>query len=237
MLRALILCIIILSQTFLTFNAKAVQLDYTGSDKITNQVFIYNFTINPAFEDSFYVRLPYPDPSYAYKGRWATYQSENITIEVSCDEEGPFIYEFYHYNQGFSNQGVWVKVIYPPGPINFLYRVKQSVTMNLPGLSYPLEHYTNNGWMSGTGIVDVNSNAVSNALAQVMGMEGIWHLRGYWREPEKIVNWLCQNMTWEEIDTYDPMHAQCFSEQESRQRSCYRLQHSHYAVQISTSTM
>jgi hypothetical protein len=123
----------------------AKQIDYTGDDRIIGQTWRLEFTVPPMSEDSFCVRLPYPD--YTMVGRWATYSTDSLDIVVDSEYGGPFYYEFHHYNEGYSNQGVWIKVIYPPGPIEFTLWVTQSVKLNLPGHDYPLDHYTNNGWM------------------------------------------------------------------------------------------
>jgi len=178
----------------------ATQKDYTGNDEILNQVWEIDLTIDPMGNDSFSVRFPYPN--YTWNGRWDRYSTKDIDIELSCDEPGPFYYQFYHYNEGYSNQGVWVKVWYPPSSIKFHYRIKQTANLNLPGHDYALQHFTNNGWMTGSTFVDVNAGIVGQDLTLAQQLEGIWHLRGYWKEPEQIVNWMNGHIAWSGSDSH-----------------------------------
>lgn len=172
----------------------ATQRDYTGTDEISNQVWTIDLTIDPMGNDSFSVRFPYPD--YTWNGRWDRYSTKNIEIELSCDEQGPLYYEFTYYNEGYSNQGVWIKVWYPPSSIKFHYRIKQTANLNLPGHDYALQHFTNNKWMTGSTIVDVNAGIVGRDLASAQQLDGDWDFRGYWKEPEQIVNWMNAHITW-----------------------------------------
>jgi len=178
----------------------ATQMDCTGTDRISSQIWELDLTIIPFSEDSFCVRLPYPD--YTWAGRWDRYATDFISIAVTCDDPGPFWYEFHHYNRGYSNQGVWIKVLYPPGDIAFHYRIRQTANLNLPGHDYALLHFTNNGWMTGSNLIDVNAPIVQQTLNLAKQLEGIWHLRGYWKEPEQIVNWMHGHIDWYESNSY-----------------------------------
>jgi hypothetical protein len=207
----------------------STQIDYTGDDWISDQEWMHSMTLPPPDDaDSFYVRFPYPD--YCMYGRWATYCTGSIEIDISCDEPGPFYCEFTHYNKGYSNQGVWIKVSYPPGPIKFDYRVVQSVSMELPGLGYDMDHYTNNGWMAGTEVVDCYNYPVAEVLSEAKSMSGDWLVRGYWREPEQIVNWMNQNMTWKDDNRYQPWSASYILEQGVREGNCDEWAHATCAL-------
>jgi hypothetical protein len=178
----------------------ATQKDYTGNDKVSNQVWKVDLTIDPMGNDSFSIRFPYPN--YTWAGRWDTYETKGINIEVLCDVPGPFYWEYTYYNEGYSNQGVWIEVFYPPSSITFHYQIKQTATLRLPGHDYALQHFTNNGWMTGSGIVDVGAGIVGQDLGLAQQMEGDWDFRGYWKEPEQIVNWMRQNIAWSESDSH-----------------------------------
>jgi hypothetical protein len=184
----------------ITSPVSARQLDYTGDDRSTGQTWRQELWIPTAGLDSFSVRLLYPN--YTMVGRWASYRTDEIEITVQCYEVGTYWYELHHYNQGYSNQGVWLKVMYPPGDIWITYRIKQSVTLNLLGHNYALQHFTNNGWMNGTEFVDANSPVVASVLNEAKLLQGDWHQRAYWKEPEQIVNWMCEELTWEDTDAY-----------------------------------
>lgn len=178
----------------------ATQKDYTGHDEILNQVWELELTINPMGSDSFCVRFPYPD--YTWVGRWDRYQTEDIDISISYEYPGQLYYEVTHYNVGYSNQGVWIEVFYPPTSITFHYRIRQTATLNLPGHNYPLQHWTNNGWMTGSAIVDVGASIVGQDLDLAKQLPGDWDFRGYWKEPEQIVNWMNGHITWSESNSY-----------------------------------
>jgi len=182
----------------------AVQIDRTGDDSIDHQWWQLQFTVHVSSEDSFYVRLPYPYYKVAYK--WSEYRTEEIAVDVegSC---GPIEYILYYYNPDYSNSGVWVKVMNPCEDNVVTLRVKQSADLHLPGISQPLTHQVHNNWMSGTSVVDVNNSAVAQALVQALDLPGDWHTGGHRAETEQVVNWLNKNVSWEEVDAYEPYPA------------------------------
>jgi hypothetical protein len=55
--------------------------------------------------------------------------------------------------------------------------------------------------------VDVNSYTVESVLSEALALTGDWHTRGYWRESEQVVNWMCENMEWVEDSRYEPLPA------------------------------
>ena len=169
------------------------QLDYKGSEQITSQVWSIEFTIPSMGEESFSVRLPFPN--YTYAGRWATYSTSEVTAGAT-GECGPILFQLHHYNEGYSNQGVWLEVTYPCPENSISLTVTQSAKLDLPGIDYPLNFYTNNPWMSGSEIVDVYSPVVENVLSEALALPGDWHERGWRAVPEQIVNWMNLNMTW-----------------------------------------
>jgi len=172
---------------------EATQLDYKDSERIASQVWSIEFTMQSMGEESFSVRLPFPD--YTYVGKWATYSTNSISVGA-VGECGPILYELYHYNDGYSNQGVWLKLTFPCSENRVSLTVTQSVKLDLPGIDYPLNFFTNNPWMAGSEIVDVHSPIVENVLAEALALPGDWHERGWRAVPEKIVNWMNLNMTW-----------------------------------------
>jgi hypothetical protein len=170
------------------------ELDYTGAENIIDQEWKLEFTLLSMGEETFSVRLPFPD--YTYKGKWATYSTHKDSV-YAVGECGPILYELYHYNQGYSNQGVWLKMIYCTCYENTVHlTVRQSAKLDLPGLDYPLTLHTNNPWMDGSNIVDVYSPIVENVLSEALALPGDWHQRGWRGVPEQIVNWMNENMSW-----------------------------------------
>jgi len=181
--------------------AGATQLDYTGEERITSQQWSIEFTIPAADEGSTCIRLPYPD--YTCRGRWATYSTESVDVSA-VGECGPITYEVHHYNVGYSNQGVWIELIFSC-PTNWVYlTVKQSAKLTLPGIDYPLTFHTNNPWMEGSDIVDAYSSVVETVLSEALALAGDWHERGGRGVPEKIVNWMNENMSWSGSYVYFP---------------------------------
>lgn len=170
-----------------------IQLDYLGSENITSQTWRIEFTIPAMGEDRFNVRLPFPN--YSYIGRWASYTTHEVSAGAIglC---GPILYELHHYNQGYSNQGVWLEITYPCNENRVGLTVTQSAKLNLPGIDYPLTFHTNNPWMDGSDIVDAYSPVVENVLSEALALNGDWHSRGGRSVPEKIVNWMNENMSW-----------------------------------------
>ncbi len=205
---------------------QAIQIDCTGDDRITSQKWKLEFTVSHS--DSFCIRLPYPD--YTMAGRWATYSTEDIEINIGCDYAGPWWYEETHYNSGYSNQGVWIEVFYPPGPMNFSYEITQSVQLNLPEINYGMAQHTNNAWMDGTEIVDVNASIIGDVLSEAQAMPGDWHEAGFWDEPEKVVNWLNQNMDWVDDNRYTPWHASYILQNGVRYGNCDEWAHAACAL-------
>jgi len=194
------LCILL--AVVLPANGICIQIDFTGSDRIDGQSWQIEFTIlNINSEDSFYVRLPYPN--YTMNGRWSVYSTQKINVDV-VGECGPVYYEEYIYNIGYSNEGVWIKVKYPCYRTRIYLYVKQNARFNLPGIDYPLYHYTNNGWMDGTWIVDVYSCEVAEALGEALDLDCEFHDAGFWHEPEQITNWMMMNIDWSEYDGLIP---------------------------------
>lgn len=169
------------------------QLDYKGSERISRQEWQMQFVLRSMGEDNYSVRLPFPD--YTYIGRWDSYLTHEVSVSAVglC---GPITYELYPYNQGYSNQGVWLKPVFDCAENEIFLTVKQSAKLDLPGLDYPLTLHTNNGWMSGSEIIDVNSPVIANVLSEALSMSGEWHQMGWRSIPEKIVNWMNQNMIW-----------------------------------------
>lgn len=55
-----------------TLEAVATQIDYKGYDRIEDQEWTLEFTLEQP--DSFCVRMPYP--AYTMAGRWATYATK-----------------------------------------------------------------------------------------------------------------------------------------------------------------
>ena len=88
---------------FVGGSVDATQLDYTGEERITSQQWSIEFTIPASSEDYTFIRLPYPD--YTYAGRWATYSTESVSV-AAIGECGPITSEVHHYNEGYSNQGI-----------------------------------------------------------------------------------------------------------------------------------
>lgn len=219
----LLVCLVGLSAV-----ARATQLDYTGDDRIISQTWRLAFTVPPGWEDTFCVRMPYPD--YSMVGRWATYTTDSLGVDVDCEDFGHMYYEFHHYNDGYSNQGVWIKVFDPPGPVEFTLWITQSVTLNLPGHDYALEHFTNNGWMEGTDVVDVNSPTVQSVLQEALALQGDWHTRGFWSESEQVVNWMCENMTWVDDNRFEPLPASYILQQSVRRGDCDAWAHAACAL-------
>lgn len=173
--------------------AWATQLDYTGDESITNQQWSVEFTLPAALEGETYIRLPYPD--YTYRGRWATYATNSVNVAVVGDC-GPITYEVHHYNVGYSNQGVWIKLIFSC-PTNSVYlTVNQSAKLTLSGIDYPLTFHTNNPWMEGSDYVDRYSPVIGDVLTEALQLSGCWHQGGGRHVPERVVNWLNDNMTW-----------------------------------------
>ena len=209
-----------------TVEATATQVDYTGYDEIMGQEWILEFTISEY--NDYCVRFPYPD--YTMMGRWADYATSKVEIILDCDVIGPWYYEETHYNEGYSNQGVWIKVFYPVGPITFTYKVNQSGQLGLPGYEYGMAHHTNNSWMCGTDIVDVDAQIVEDVLWEAQAMAGDWHQSGYWSEPEKIVNWLNQNMEWVDDDRYEPWSASYILDPAVRCGNCDEWAHAACAL-------
>ncbi len=173
--------------------ARTTQLDYKGSESITNQEWKLEFNLLSMGEDSFSVRLPFPN--YTYVGKWATYSTQEVLVSAA-GECGAIEYELHHYNQGYSNQGVWLKIIYSCYDNWISLTVRQSAKLDLPGIDYPLTFHTNNPWMDGSDIVDVNSSVVEDVLIEALALPGDWHQRGYRDVPEKIINWMNENMSW-----------------------------------------
>ena len=155
-------------------------------------------------EETFSVRLPFPD--YTYKGKWATYSTYEVSV-TAAGECGLIDYKLYHYNQGYSNQGVWLKMIYPCYDNQVFLTVRQSAKLDLPGLNYPLTFHTDNPWMDGSDIVDVNSPVVETVLMEALALPGDWHQRGWRGVPEQIVNWMNENMSWSGNYVYYPKSA------------------------------
>lgn len=187
--------------------AEATQLDYKDSENISSQVWSIEFTLRSMGEESFSVRLPFPD--YTYAGRWATYS----TYEVSAGAIGvcgPILYELHHYNEGYSNQGAWLKITIPCSENRVTLTVTQSAKLDLPGIDYPLNFFTNNPWMTGSDIVDVYSPVVQNVLTEALALPGDWHERGWRAVPEKIVNWMNMNMSWS--GSYEPHYPKSASQ-------------------------
>ena len=207
---------------------QAIQVDCVGYDGITSQKWKLEFTVSHS--DSFCIRLPYPN--YTMTGRWATYSTENIEINIDCEYAGPWYRETTHYNSGYSNQGVWIEVFFPPGPMIFTYEIIQSVQLNLPEINYGMAQHTNNAWMNGTDVVDVNSAIIGDVLSEAQAMPGDWHIAGFWNEPEKIVNWLNQNMDWEDYNTYEdePWYASYILQSGIRYGGCEEWAHAACAL-------
>jgi len=170
-----------------------IQLDYRGSENITSQTWQIELTIPSMGEDRFSMRLPFPN--YSYIGRWASYTTHEISAGAIglC---GPILYELHHFNQGYSNQGVWLEIIYSCNENRAGLTVTQSAKLNLPGIDYPLTFHTNNPWMDGSDIVDAYSPVVENVLSEALVLSGDWHSRGGRSVPEKIVNWMNENVSW-----------------------------------------
>ena len=88
------LCILL--AVVLPANGICIQIDFTGSDRIDGQSWQIEFTIlNINSEESFYVRLPYPN--YTMNGRWSVYSTQKINVNV-VGERGPVYYDEYIYN-------------------------------------------------------------------------------------------------------------------------------------------
>ncbi len=119
---------------------------------------------------------------------------------------------------------------YAPGPVIFSYVVSQSAILNLPGLDYPMYHYTNNGWMDGSEIVDVYHYQIEEVLSEAQAMDDDWHVRGFWSEPEKIINWLNQNMTWDDDNRYEPWQASYVLNPSVRYGNCDEWAHAACAL-------
>ncbi|MBD3423823.1 MAG: T9SS type A sorting domain-containing protein [Candidatus Latescibacteria bacterium] len=193
------LCFVSILFLTIAFETNATQIDYKGHDRIEDQKWTLEFTMNES--DDFCVRFPYPE--YTMAGRWATYATESVNIDLDWDYQGTTVVQEYHYNEGYSNRGVWIEVLFPSGPISFTYEVIQSVLLNLPGTQYGMAHHTENGWMCGTDVVDVDAPIVEDVLSEALALQGDWHQAGYWSEPEKIVNWLNINMEWVDYNIYE----------------------------------
>ncbi len=169
------------------------QLDYKGAKNITAQEWRLEFTLRSMGEDDFSVRLPFPN--YSYVGKWASYSTNEVSV-YAVGECGPIYYELHHYNQGYSNQGVWLKIIYSCYDNRVYLTARQSAKLDLPGIDYPITYHTNNPWMSGSNIVDVDSPVIETVLMEALALPGDWHQRGWRGVPEKIVNWMNENMSW-----------------------------------------
>jgi len=180
----------------------AVQIDFTGTDAVDSQMWQISFIVeNRDNLDSFYVRLPYPN--YTMYGRWATYSTTYISA-YAIGECGPIEYEIHEYNIGYSNQGIWLKIKYPCFRNYVQLTVRQSVTMRLPGIDYPLKHFTNNGWVNGTYLVDVYSTVIADKLEEAHQIDCEFHTSGFWYEPEQVTNWMMINLRWQEHDDIIP---------------------------------
>ena len=177
---------------FINGPALTSQFDYEDSERIDYQEWTMEFTICSEGLDDFSIRLPFPN--YTYKGEWAEYTTDQITVHA-VGECGPIIYQLHHYNEGYSNQGVWLQIVYPCYYNTVSITVKQSAKIDLPGLNYPLTLHVNNPWMYGTDIIDINSSVISDVLSEALLLNGDWHT-GNRSVPEKIVNWMNLNMTW-----------------------------------------
>lgn len=221
-------CFVSILIQVVTFEADAIQIDYKGYDNIENQEWELQFTVNESSD--YCVRFPYPD--YTMTGRWATYATESVDIGVEWDYSGTTVVEEYHYNEGYTSQGVWIEVLYPSGPITFTYKVTQSVLMNLPGTQYGMAHHIDNGWMCGTGIVDVDEQIVADVLSEAQALQGDWHQAGHWSEPEKIVNWLKINMEWVDNNVYElePWSASYILDPAVREGNCNEWAHAACAL-------
>jgi hypothetical protein len=179
------------------------QEDYRGNVQISGQVWKMEFMVCSDNQETFSIRLPYPN--YTYNGEWADYSTKAINI-VAEGECGPILHQLHHYNQGYSNEGVWMEFIYPCYDNMVRISIQQNVNVSLPGLQYPLTFFTNNRWMDGTDIIDVHSPIVSAVLSEALGLAGDWHT-GNRSVPEKIVNWMNMNMTWNPTPTGYPKNA------------------------------
>jgi len=211
-----------------TVEATATQIDYKGYDRITGQKWKLQFTIDES--NDFCLRFPFP--LYTMRGRWATYTTDSVDIDVDWDYQGTTVAQEYHYNEEQSNQGVWIEVLYPSGPITFTYEVTQSVLMSLPGTQYGMAHHTNNAWMCGTGIVNVDAQIVEDVLSEAQALQGDWHQAGHWSEPEKIVNWLNINMEWVDNNVYrlGPWSASHILDPAVREGNCNEWAHAACAL-------
>ena len=190
---AVIVLALLLAPALPLGRGEAVQFDYRGSENIGSQEWSLEFTLRSMGEDNFSVRLPFPD--YTYVGKWASYGTHEVSVSA-VGECGPILCELHHYNEGFSNQGVWLKIVYPC-PDNRVYlAARQSAKLDLPGLDYPLTFHTNNPWMDGSDIVDAYSSVVGNVLSEALALGGDWHEGGGRSVPERIVNWMNENMSW-----------------------------------------
>jgi len=172
--------------------SSADQLDYRGSERIENQVWKLEFTICSDGQEDFSIRLPYPD--YTYNGEWADYSTKAIDISAVGDC-GPVLCQLIHYNDGYSNEGVWLQITYPCYYNTVSISVRQTANINLPGLQHALTFHLTNEWMNGTDIIDVDSPVISNVLSEALLLDGDWHT-GNRSVPEKIVNWMNLNMIW-----------------------------------------
>ncbi len=60
-----------------TSAGNAIQLDYTGSERIYMNEWELQFVLRSMGEDNFSVRLPFPN--YTYIGRWDTYSTHEVS--------------------------------------------------------------------------------------------------------------------------------------------------------------